>query len=262
MDYFVSIENCQFFRWQVELLYESMKSFGLENNLVVGCANFEKKQLNFPRVFYHENYGRKNNYLPFNKTFSLCYALKNNLIKQPFALIDPDMIMMSPLLESENSYVQHWPFLEYENLKKCGYNFDIEEKFWKPCGGIYYFNNIDENYLLNVHKILHEMISVFYTNLEGAAKWQIEMVAFAYVLSKCFVEIRYDLQSSLMENNNCNFIHYCNGYYPYFNKRIHNELREFSFGNPLPFNDILKIPNKNKNIIRFKEVVASFLKKI
>ena len=259
MDYFVSIENCQFFRWQVELLYESMKAFGLENNLIIGCAHFENKPLRFSRVFYHENFGRKNNYLPFNKTFSLHTALKNKLIKQPFAVIDPDMIMRNPLPKSENSYVQYWPFLEYDNLIKCGYNFDLEKKYWRPGGGVYYFNNIDENLLLNVHEILCKMIKIFYNSLKGAAKWQIEMVAFSYILSKYSVEIRPNLESSLMESKDCNFIHYCNGYYPYFNKRIHNNLREFSFGEALPFNSILQIPNKNKNIIKLKEVAANFL---
>jgi hypothetical protein len=76
MDYLVSIENCQFFSWQIELLYESMKFYGLEENLVIACANLENKKLRFKKVFYHENVGRNNNYLPLNKTFSLQIALE------------------------------------------------------------------------------------------------------------------------------------------------------------------------------------------
>jgi hypothetical protein len=237
-----------------------MRLFGLENNLVIGCANFEKKKLRFRNVFYHENYGRKKNYLPFNKTFSLWTALKNNIIKQPFAVIDPDMIMVSPLDYSSCSYSQYWSFSEYKNLKKCGYNFDIEESQWKPCGGVYYFNNFDNNLLLDIHNILIKMFDIFYYLMKGAARWQIEMVAFAYVLSKNLEsDVRVDLESSLMEDKSSNFIHYCNGCLPYFNKRIHNNLREFSFGESLPFKSILSIPNKNKNIINFKKVTKSFL---
>lgn len=237
-----------------------MKSFGLENNLIIGCADLEKKPLRFSRVFYHENFGRKNNYLPFNKTFSLWTALKNNIIKQPFAVIDPDMIMNKPLEDSPCSYSQYWTVLEYNNLKKCGFNFDLEESKWKPCGAIYYFNNFDENLLLDVHKILCKMYKMFCFVKKEVAKWQIEMVAFAYILSKhSLFNVRFDLESSLMEDKDCNFIHYCNGFLPYFNKRIHNNLREFSFGEPLPFNSILKIPDKNKNITRLKDVAKKIL---
>jgi hypothetical protein len=259
MQYFVSIENCQFFRWQIELLYESMRLFGLENNLVIGCANLEKKKLRFQNVFYHENYGRKNGYLPYNKTFALWTAIKNKLIKQPFSIIDPDMIMIRPLEYSENSYSQYCYFLEYENLRKIGCVFDLKKSEWSPGGVVYYFNNCDDNLLADTHKILFKMLGLYKNKLPEVANWQIEMIAFAYVLSKTSADIRFDLESNLIENKNSNFLHYCNGYQPFFNKRTHNNLRHFSVAEPLPFNSILSIPNKNKNIINFKKVTKSFL---
>jgi hypothetical protein len=260
MDYFVSVENCQFFRWQLELLYESMRFFGLENNLVIGCAHLEKKTLKFPKVFYHDNYGRSNNYLPFNKTFSLWTALKNKLIKQPFAVIDPDMIMVKPLEILERPYSQGCSFLEYENLKKIGFNFDIQKKDWRPGGLVYYFNNCDEFILSEIHKVLVKMFHTYDKNLPvEVSRWQIEMVAFSYILSKVSAEIRFDLETPLIENKECNFIHYCNGFQPYFNKRTHNNLREFSFGKPLPFENILSMPNINNNVIKMKQIAKNFL---
>lgn len=261
MDYFVSIENCQFFRWQIELLYESMRIFGLENNLVIGCADLEKKTLRFPRVFYHENYGRKNKYLPFNKTYSLCFALKNKLIKQPFAIIDPDMIMVNPLKHSDNSYAQYYPFLEYKNLKLINCYFDVEEENWRPGGLVYYFNNIDENLICGVHDLLIRMHQFYDHDVckKHSFFWQIEMIAFSYILSKASTNIAYNLVSNLSEDKDCDFIHYSTCFGPYFSKRIHNNLREFSLGEALPFNSILKMPNKNKNVVKLKQVTKSFL---
>jgi hypothetical protein len=264
IDYFVSIENCQFFRWQIELLYESMKPYGLEKNLVIGCANLENKPLRFPKVFYHENVGRSNNYLPLNKTFALWTALENNLLKQPFVVIDPDMIMNSPMIELDVSYAHFCTYLAYENLLSFGYDgFGIKKEDWCAGGVVYYFNNCDNSILKNIHKDLFRLLATYNNKglKNGLDYWQREMVAFAIALSRIKAEAIGNLQSYLnsKDSGNFSFIHYCNGLQPFFNKRTHNNMRPFSISSPLPFEAILSIPNVNSNVMKLKNVVRSYL---
>jgi hypothetical protein len=86
------------------------------------------------------------------------------------------------------------------------------------------------------------------------------MVAFAIALSKLKAKIKYDLQCTLYDvQSDCNFIHYCNGFQPFFNKRTHNNLRPFSISSPLPFDNILNMPNINMNIKKLKNIALSYL---
>ena len=258
MQYLVSIENCQFFRWQLELLHESMSLLGVEDSLVIACAHFENKKLRFPNVFYHENVGRKFNYLALNKPYALQVAVKNNLIKQPFVLIDPDMFMLRPIDESNKCSANYYNYLEFEFLTKLGYL--IKKEKWRPGGVVYHINNCD-NYLLEsiFNQLYYEFMNIKLPR--DVDYWQREMVSFAIFLSKVDAEIRQDyvslLDHRIIKTENCNFVHYSNGFHPYFDKNLHNNLR--NSGEPLPFESILKIPEENENIIKFKNITKSYL---
>jgi hypothetical protein len=262
MQYLVSIENCQFFRWQVELLYESMRPFGLSDSLVIACANFESKPLRFGNVFYHENVGRKFNYLPLNKPYAIQTALVKKIIKQPFVVLDPDMVMLNPMSINSKCSANYSNYLEYDNLVRIGYQLNFNKDEWRPGAYVYQFNECKQDYIEEIYEDTLRLTNK--NDLPSSTDfWQREMVSFGIFLSKVNAFVSNNYMSSLYEesNNRSNFIHYSNGFQPHFNKNIHNNLREFSFGPSLPFESILKIPSFNSNIVSFKNIVKSFLSK-
>lgn len=261
MDYLVSIENCQFFRWQIELLYESMRAFNLHDSLVIACANFESKSLRFPRVFYHENVGRKFNYLPLNKPYALQLALREKIISQPFVLLDPDMVMLNPIKPTQGCCANYSNYLEYDNLVEIGYELNFNKNKWRPGAYVYQFNDCKQDVIEEIYENTFSLLDKKFNKLVDY--WQKEMVSFATFLSKVNSKINNFYISDLYQKENLysNFIHYSNGFQPYFNKNIHNNFREFSLGPPLPFDSILNMPSDNLNIISLKNITKSFLRR-
>lgn len=263
MQYFLSIEDCQFFRWQLGILLQSMSDFGLEDSLVIACAKLDDSlpPLNLPGVFYHENFGRKLGYLPLNKPFGLSRAMQGGLLRAPFAVIDPDMVMARPLISQGQNVAQYCGYLEYENLVRVGYDISSYRGRWCPGGCVYLFDHFDLSKAAMIEDLSLELKNKYESGLKDRVDyWQREMVSFAMILSDFGFFTRHDIVSSLDEGMDCNFIHYCNGFPPFFNKRIHNNLRGFSLGPSLPFDAIAGIPEKNHNIVRFKRSAEAFSK--
>ena len=79
MKYFVSIENTSYFYWQIELLIQSFKMHGLENDLIISIADnqipknnmYFKNLIKHKNLYSHENVGKERNYLPLNRIYSL-----------------------------------------------------------------------------------------------------------------------------------------------------------------------------------------------
>jgi hypothetical protein len=263
MQYFLSIEDCQFFRWQLGILLQSMSDFGLEDSLVIACAKLDDslRPLDIPGTFYHDNFGRRFGYLPLNKPFGLAKAIESGFLKVPFAVIDPDMIMTKPLHFGGQNVAQYCSYLEYENLASVGYDISSYRDRWCPGGCVYCFDHCD---LFKVSKIAEISLGLknrYESGLRDRVDyWQREMVSFAMVLSDSGFSTRSDIVSTLDDGNDCNFIHYCNGLLPFFNKRVHNNLRGFSLGPDLPFDAIASMPEKNRNIRRLKRASADFAK--
>jgi hypothetical protein len=259
MQYFVSIENCFYFRWQIELLLHSMKLAGLENQLVVACAEFENKKLKYPNVFYHENVGRKNNYLPINKIYSIKYALENKLLTTPFVVIDPDMVMKDPIPNFELNTADCSEYLNYDKLLKIGYcEKDLGcKQNWKP-GSYVYFIKQHQNEIIN--KSLEKLYSFLNKDLQNVDRWQIEMVAVASCFSEHNATIK-KLSSMLYDDETSNFVHYTGGYGPYFKKFNYNNLRDITFDYAYyPYKAILEITPNNQNIKILQSITNDFLK--
>ena len=256
MDYFISIENCQYMIWQAELLKESLKLLNMEDKLVVGCTE-GNTLANFDRVLYHENVGRQSGCLCANKPYAVWKALEQKVISLPVFVLDPDCIVVLPIKPKTHSFsAQYCWFMEPKNLKEYNLNFDN----WKSAGVMYQANeNIFQNVFLKTIKL---------KNLKNkTANWQKDMVAFNQELQKFNdVEVVNDYEMPLDDriycpnNRNAHVIHYCNGLIPYFDKRLHNDKNFFSFRKSLPFEDILKIPSISPRVKYFKKIVRSYLK--
>jgi len=107
MEYFVSINNTAFDRWQVELLIESFKINKIQDYLCVAIAgntgpqyaDYTKNLKKHKRTVSHEDFGDK------NSLFSLILAIDNNLIRQPFVLLKPHTMLVKPVEEGPDTII-------------------------------------------------------------------------------------------------------------------------------------------------------------
>jgi len=105
MQYFVSVENSNYFYWQLELLIESFLMHGVQDDLVIAIAEndspkikeYTKNLIKHGAKFVMPNIGKDKKYLPANRIYSLHKLYKDNILKLPFTIIHCDMLLKNPL---------------------------------------------------------------------------------------------------------------------------------------------------------------------
>ena len=275
MDYFVSIENTRYHRWQLNILRESMRRLNIEDKLVVAWAEnpLEKPEKITCRNFKHANMGFNLRYTPVNKPYALTNAIASKIIKPPFTVIDPDMIFVKPIPVKNaavaSQYCWHmtldyfndinWHFLEDLHMEMARPN-------WKPIGYVYQFNNVP---LFLFEEIYHACIDLTAMYKLGDGKltdekayWVKEMIAWALPISilNKEVEICHDLQTPLDRDTNKSskdddadacLIHYCNSFKPWFDKH------KFFNNDENPYEAILSIEVDNPLVNYVKDIVKN-----
>lgn len=231
MDYFVSAEDTCYHHWQLELLIESFKLNNLQDSLVIGIAkNSEEKLVDFShnlrkksRIFTHENLGRAKDCLALNRSYGLYTAIANGLIKQPFTLIDPDMVLIKPV-QSENNI-----------------EFQVNSSF--VLSSVMSFNSVPNEFFAKV------------TTFAGKASWSAVLQEFKDKLS---YKPRQDLEMTLLDNNKThNFIHYDHGLPPVFSKLMYKFKPPEAFVMGNLFESILQ-NNPTSSTNYFQDVVRSY----
>lgn len=280
MEYFVSAEDTMYHRWQLELLIESFKMHGISDKLVVGLAKNNQTKTNqyccnllkCPKIFYHDNLGAKGHYKPLNRPHALLIALKNKFIQQPFVLIEPDMVLFSPIASIEEDLkIQMNPLL---SLKLADQHCKVKEiiksilsvkkmkensELWIPVGSIMVCNNLPTEFFQRVI----EWLEILKNN--NSLPWFAEKVAWALTIIEYYGHITcggtYDYEMSLIDNKENNFIHYQHGMPPVFNKRMY-KLRPpdyLSMGDPL---EALLESNPSTSSDYMQKVVKKYIKNI
>lgn len=105
MQYFVSVENTSYFYWQLELLIESMISFGVQDKLIIAFSEntdpkikeYSKHLVKHGIKTFLPNIGRQLDYLPANRVYSIKRLFEEGVLKTPFTLIHSDMVMKNPI---------------------------------------------------------------------------------------------------------------------------------------------------------------------
>lgn len=105
MKYFVSIENINHYYWQIELLIQSFKMHGLEDDLIIAIAENDSIKstpyvMNLSKhknCISHANAGRENGCLELNRIFSLSKAFSENILTFPFTVLHSDMVLRKPI---------------------------------------------------------------------------------------------------------------------------------------------------------------------
>lgn len=283
MDYFVSIEDTTYHHWQIELLLESFKHHKLLDNIVVAIAkNDEPKALDFiknlrkvKRVFYHENLGQKRNYLPINKPYSLQMAIKSNLVKQPFALIEPDMVLGKPIDTPINNITfQINSLLTKEsacqkNIKLNTHIKDItkikkmyEEDFWISLGNTIVFNNVPEDLFKRALEWT-EILEYESRKNTNESWWYAEKIAWVLSMLEYHGHLKYkgvhDYEMTLVDSGlQHNLIHYKYGFPSHFNKKMftYKEPMFLSMGNPY---EVMKQNNSTTCTNYVSSIIDSYL---
>lgn len=251
MEYFVSIENTPYYHWQIELLIESFKKQNRQKDLLVALAEanapiqslFWKNIQNHDRIYAHANIGNIRGFEPLNKIYSLAWAVKYNLIKQPFAYIQSDLVLRNPLEipflnqtvpeivfspcmfftadEVEEKAGNIWPWMQ---KTKAEY-----ETTWIPIGSVTVFNNVPME-VFDRAVYLCETLCVHQLEKNGKIWPLTDRLAWALNLSDFSDQIMlrgdYSLTSTMLGSDNSPFIDYEHGLPPVFNKLM------FSFAPP------------------------------
>lgn len=278
MQYFVSIENTPYHHWQVELLIESFKMKKMEDQLVIGVARtddargiWSKNITNHKNKFLHENVGRDRNYLPLNKTFSLIIALENGLLKQPFAVIHPDMVLRNPIEIKEDTHNLVFDYSEDESLKdkieseilkiKSDIGLPKDSVPWIPLGDVMVFmRDIPTAFFYRVGVRMEKLLDE-----HGPEKW-IERAAWILTMYDYLARVNgiaRKMETSLLHDTpEVNFVHYKFGMPPVFHKKYFAYDYKgtiFSIGKDDPMDALLE-QNPTSNSNHVQEVVRSYKK--
>jgi len=268
MDYIVSAEDTPYYHWQLELLIESFKGHGQQDNLLIALAgsdaprnpDFTRQNLSrHPRILTYDNIGRKRGYPYLNKPYAVATALKQGKIAQPFTVLDPDMVMYAPMpVEQEPLAFQVRPFFNLElveenipNIREHTARISGRPDNWFPLRSVYTFNGVpDELFsravswaeLLAFESSKAQMGAnrpVAYWRYLERAGWAL---AFLDYLGKMPYRATHTYEMSLLDHNTAhNFIHYTNGQPPSFSKHLFKfEPPAYLSAAPSPYDALLR----------------------
>lgn len=278
MKYFTSAENNPYFWWQLELLVESFKMQGIEDQLIIALADTEHSVALPPnmrdvKVFGHKNYGAETGYKPINKPMSVWYARQGGILgeDEPFLVLDPDMLLAKPLNEDKldfsiplSSQYQH--IMEFDHMEEQGCptlrNLEKMDKVdkWSCTGNTYLVGKGVPTEIFN--RIADWCMKLVYEEKqEDKYWWCSEMVAWnlAFIEADLEIKTRHDLDVlAFYDLDNHHIIHYHNGV-PGFLKHDYKDIPDgvLSFD---PYMTMLTINPKQSSSIRYlQDVVRSYL---
>lgn len=278
MDYFVSAEDTTFYHWQLELLIHSFELHGLRDHLVIGLTDstgpapgrdFRKLLMNHPRIFLHDNTGRQRGYRYLNKVYGISVALAQGVLRQPFCVIEPDMVLSRPVeASSYDINLQVKPSMSIEECEENGVDvrrhLKGSDKIWLPLGSVYTFNNIPDYVFSRVTNWIELLV---YESCKGKEfkPWKyIERAGWALGLMEYYgsfsFKTRHDMEMTLLDHQiNHNFIHYSHGLPPVFSKFMYRyEPPDYMASGDSPYLPFLhNNPTTSTNYMQ--HVVSSYL---
>jgi hypothetical protein len=292
MQYLVSVENSNYFYWQLELLIESFLMQGLQDNLVISIAEndepkfrgYSKNIVKYGKKIIHSNVGKERGFAPANRFYTIKRFFESGEIDLPFTVIHADMIMKNPIdkynkeadivINNQNVFKND---LTLEYIRSSGVKERLVEKDAVKEEDV---DNIIETFPYSMPIIFNEslnrdFLSKFFDkliiNLEQLIKtkdssFPIEKTCWIYTFLESigfYSATGSFLTCELMHSEDLDvpFIHYKNGIPPVFNKRFfkfepgtyHN-----NFEGPYEF---LLENNPTENTSFLQQVIKSYIKR-
>lgn len=248
MQYFVSVENTSYFYWQLELLIESFAMQGLQDSLVVAVAENDSQKVggfsaNIVRhrnKFVHPNDGRRLGYLPINRVAAIQYALANDLLDFPFALVHADMVMRKPLEEFDDDV----PSITVNNFDDAGPDERaVKKEIASDLTRLAEIREVKEEDVPTLpffsapivfNKAFKSISNVFFARLQEnlltmiyrkggdfpceKASWELTL---AESFQHCVISGKFMSSSLMLDSDAANFIHYRSGILPVFHKNFY-----------------------------------------
>lgn len=248
MNYFVSIENSCYHGWQIDLLIESFKVLGLEDNLYISEARSDREYitnknfLNHNKKYVHENIGRKADLLKLNKWAALYTLVENNTITLPLTVLDPDVVVYKKTeIQNEQLIFSNDPSFVYNKRYSKLIKMSEENKDkWPNLGEVFIFNDLPLNFFKDTMTFLQ------IAGLDPK-KYQADKVALFAAMCKHKVNrvLRTEeIEGNLTEHKIKNIISYRHGVNPIFNKKLYkNNGMNFSMATDSAINLLSKMEN-------------------
>jgi hypothetical protein len=255
MEYFVSAGNKAYYHWQLELLIQSFKNYGIEDKLVIAISsseeplykNFCKNLSKHEKIFQYDCSG---SFGPERGLIGLHEALKTGMLSQPFTFMRSDMMLMHPLdgtqLEKDsNDYeiqFSYDPLMTLEHFRDHGIADDYSGG-WMNLGNTLCLNNIDISFF---EKLYYRMVDITsnkkkYFNdpdlpYKNKKVWEAfaEKVCWIITIMENMHDIKLkgitDLEVSLYRNYIPSFfIDYSDGLPPFFRKNTYKYKNNYFF---------------------------------
>jgi hypothetical protein len=186
----------------------------------------------------HENVGRKNKYLPLNKAYALVVAHEQNLLKSPFAVIHPDMVLMNPLDEPQTNITFQTDSSVgtlVEKIKPLLEDFAKVNKFdvkllpeTIPLGSTMIFKDVPADFFRRVYSRMNLLVQE-----NSDADWDLAKAAWMMTMYENVATLKYTsawFECRLIDNEYpANLVHYRLGLPPAFSKKYYSD--NISFDN-------------------------------
>lgn len=222
MNYFVSIENSYQHSWQVELLIQSFKDKGVEDNLCVAvglddsmllhdCKNLSKHSNKFYFKKIHQS-------LSFNKWYSLLMMMKNKKEVFPLTVLNPHNIFCRDISVDDNNMVCSEDYLFTHDIVR---DLNLEEDFkknWIKIGNTIVFNNLPISFFEDVLSYVKCFLDKKEFSGIDSAALNLSIWKNHSVFSGGIASSPYLIESTMFDNVIKNIINYDHGIQPSFNK--------------------------------------------
>jgi hypothetical protein len=238
MKYFVSIENNNYHHWQIELLIQSFKMVGLQDDLHISIAENRLPQSakyihnlkEHKNKYICDNPGRKNGCLSLNKISSLKQLIDLNILGDQFVVMHPDMILFRGIndLPADSQLIYHRNGDNEDSItshiKKNVTDLKVP---WMSMGDTMVFNKCPVKFFEIVQNQMIDLMNQF-----GGRDWDIEKnvwICAVVALLKQGTRLKINqvqLEMSLLHpNKNTSMIHYTHGIPPVFHKKYYENIK-------------------------------------
>lgn len=164
MEYLLEIDFMPYDLWQTDILIQSFIKNKLQDNLIINInekgpaidvTKFVSNLKHHKRkTLFKSNLGEKKGYKKINKFFNIINGLSNQTLKQPFCILEPDMVIYKEYFLEKKEYPQFLfsvdpnftlDFCESKVGMFCDW-VELERELvlnnWLPIGDLQIFDNV------------------------------------------------------------------------------------------------------------------------
>ena len=282
MNYFVSVNQCAYHYWQMELLIESFKKNRIEKDLAI-CYNSDKRYRydqiinlkNHKKIFAFEDFGKKKGFSGLNELYQIYFVVEKKLIDAPVVIMKSHVVLQNPIDEIKKIkqervflYAQD-PFFTFDFAEENCNGFwekmkntkEYYQEKWINLGNVFVINAFHPAILWKIILIAEEiMLGQIIKNKEI---WK-ETIRLSWIIA--MIDYQKDIQilnvdnlcSIMNDGKKTMFIDYEHGVPPHFNKSMFSypSPEHFSFGDPIKIiSECMNTPNAHYMAILAKSIL-------